>query len=276
MKSTKRTIPIIIIAVAAVIGATVLLYPTIYDHQCKTRVYEDLQAELTDDVMGANIVIVQEKVEKESDAITHLSYSVGASGVIFSHKGNKYYALTANHVVADGVGTEWIVIPYGSETYREYVNGKEEHVPQEEYYNQYSRGKVVASDEASDLAVLAFESKQQFPSLALSTINPSKDSRIAVIGNPDGERFVQSYGNIKSDELFTFETEDGLPPAQTLKHNAYEAPGSSGGVCLDEEKRIVGINIGGGTDALGRFKYGVMVPCEIINSFLDKTMQEQE
>lgn len=32
MKSTNRTIPIIIIAVAAVIVATVLLYPTIYDH----------------------------------------------------------------------------------------------------------------------------------------------------------------------------------------------------------------------------------------------------
>ena len=37
--------------------------------------------------------------------------------------------------------------------------------------------------------------------------------------------------------------------------------------------QIVGINIGGGTDFMNRFKYGVMVPCELISEFLEKCNQ---
>ena len=100
-KSSKRILPIIIIVTAIVVAVTLFIYPSIYDHQCKTRVYEDFQSMITNDVMNA----------------------------------------------------KWIVIPYGAETYREYAKNKGEHVAQEEYYNMFSRGKVIAADEECDLAV---------------------------------------------------------------------------------------------------------------------------
>ena len=73
-------------------------------------------------------------------------------------------------------------------------------------------------------------------------------------------------------DYYLFETKDGLPASRTLKHNAYEAPGSSGSVALNEDMEIVGINIGGATDAFGRFKFGVMVPCELVNIFIGEQL----
>lgn len=60
-----------------------------------------------------------------------------------------------------------------------------------------------------------------------------------------------------------------LPPVKILKINAYVAPGNSGGVVLNSDMEIVGIVIGGGTDLLGRFKCGYMVPCDLILEFLN-------
>ena len=91
-----------------------------------------------------------------------------------------------------------------------------------------------------------------------------------VISNPEGERFFHSYGNICSKDYYIFESNDELPPVSTFKHNAYESYGSSGSVVLNKKMEIVGINIGGGRDFMNRFKYGVMVPCELISEFLEK------
>ena len=51
-----------------------------------------------------------------------------------------------------------------------------------------------------------------------------------------------------------------------IRHNAYVSPGSSGSAVLDEKMELVGICIGGGTDFLGRFKYGAMIPVDQINT----------
>ena len=59
-------------------------------------------------------------------------------------------------------------------------------------------------------------------------------------------------------------------PNQILKHNAYTADGSSGGAVFDEDMKLVGINIGGGVDFLGRYRYGAMIPCEQIRTCVDE------
>ena len=98
---------------------------------------------------------------------------------------------------------------------------------------------------------------------------PEKGDRIVCIGNPvdSEERFVESYGKIKSNlvEFIADKKTDTV-----LKHSAYIAPGSSGGAVYNENMKIAGINVGGGTDSFGRFKYGVMIPAEQIAEFIEE------
>jgi len=86
-----------------------------------------------------------------------------------------------------------------------------------------------------------------------------KGDKIVTIGNIEEKSFVLSYGKILSNDLKEFHP-DEQAPNKVLCHNAYEEPGCSGAACLNKEMKIVGINIGGNTDLLGRFKSGVMIP----------------
>lgn len=268
----KKKISIILFVVSALCLLTsliILIYPTIYDYQCRTRYYSDFESKATDEIMKSNIVVVRYE-EKANGNVTSMSYGLGSSGVVFASDADKYYALTAYHVVKDCDMVEYIIVPYGAPTIEECRENSETHIPNGMYYEQFSRAKVEFADEEYDLAVISFETDCTINMLDLSEANPKYNEKIMVIGNPEGERFIKSYGRIKSKDYFVFDSEDGLSPTKAYKHNAYENHGSSGSVVLNEDMKIVGINIGGGTDSLGRFKYGAMVPCEQIKEFLEK------
>lgn len=249
---------------------SLFIFPEIYEKQCKSRVYEELKKCLTEDVMLGNINIIDVSMHKESDNVEHISYGVGASGGIFYHEGTIYYALTACHVVDDENNTEYIVIPYGEPTYKEYSSQKKKHTSLSEYYSQFSKGTILYYDEEYDLAVISFHSEKDLTVLNISNTVPKFGNHICTIGNPNGEKFNIAFGKVKSRENFVFDSLDGRIPVKTLKHNAYVASGSSGSVVLNNNMEIVGINIGGATDFLGRFKYGVMIPCDFIQKFLNQ------
>lgn len=262
----------IILAICLFVILTIsnlFIYPIYFEYQCKTRNFQDFEAKITSDIINSNIVIVT-KEEKEFENGLRTSYDAGASGIIFKQDKETYYALTAYHVVKDYMNAEYLIIPYGSPTYSEYRKQNETHVSLEEYYEQFKKVSVVFADEACDLAVISFESKKQLNVLSIEKVNPSQNEKIAVVSNPKGKRFVLSYGNIRSKNYYTFDSGDDLKPVKTFKHNAYVDFGSSGSVVLNQDMKIVGINIGGGTNFFHKFKYGAMVPCELILDFLNK------
>ena len=78
-----------------------------------------------------------------------------------------------------------------------------------------------------------------------------------------------------SNKLTKFATDDGQSENDVLRHNAYVAPGSSGGAVINNEMKVVGINIGGGTDIFGRFKYGVLIPCVQIQTLIDRSLNSR-
>ena len=86
-KANIKRIAVIVVILCVCLTAFLLGYPSIYDRQCRTRIYDDLQKKITADILKANIVIVQKKTEKQSEMVT---YSVGSSGVIFKKEGNSY------------------------------------------------------------------------------------------------------------------------------------------------------------------------------------------
>jgi S1-C subfamily serine protease len=269
-KKRIQTTKIIISIIGILILVGIWIYPSVYEYRCKTRHYEDFEKKITDNVLESNIVIIKSEKEKVSENDISLSYGAGASGIIFDKEGDTYYALTAYHVVKDFENADYIIIPYGEPSYSEYRKNSELYVPLEMYYEQFAKATVVFGDEEYDLAVISFESKEPLNALSINQHNPQYHDKIMAISNPEGERFIYSFGTINSKDYHVFETNDGLLSVNTFKHNAYVNHGSSGSVALNEEMKIVGINIGGGTDFLNRYRFGVMVPCELILEFLEK------
>lgn len=246
----------------------IFLYPVLFEYQCRTRNFYDFEDKIIDNIMSSNIVIVEHEEKIESENVVHSTYGTGASGVVFKKDKDTYYALTAYHVVNNYPDAEYFIIPYGAPTYSEYRSQSDVHVANEEYYGQFEKASVVFADEKYDLAVISFKSKELLNVLSIEESNPKYNERIAVVSDPEGERFLTAFGVIRSKDYYTFESDDRFLSVNTFKHNAYINSGSSGSAVLDQDMNIVGINIGGGTNFLHKFVYGAMVPCELIIDFL--------
>lgn len=219
-------------------------------------------------VLSANICIVRCE-ETTHGNMTEYSYSLGASGVIFESKQGRYYALTANHVVEEkdsSVKSSFIIQPYGTVSYSK---SSDRHSSLGEYYSKFPIAKVEYTDEKDDLAVISFYTSEKLNVLPLAESDALSGERIAVVSNPVGDRFVHSFGNIISDEKIVFSADDDKSYNMAIQHNAYIAPGSSGSAVLNENMEIVGINIGGATDFMGRYRYSAMIPLRQIKLFLD-------
>lgn len=269
----KLALFILILALIAVVFI-VIVWPSIYDHQCKNRVYNDMESSLSS-VESSNIRIISVSGNEDEG----IGYSAGASGVIFDHNDGRYYALTAYHVINAEDADHFIVATALTPSFDEYKKGKgiTGHIPQSDYYEMMPEAKVEYQSEKSDLAIISFQSKEELDIVELADNNPRNGDRIAVVGNPDNTEghFIHSFGKVTSSEEIDFEAGDGQLSNRVLKHSAYEAPGSSGGAVYSEQMQLVGINIGGGTDFFGRFRYGAMIPCEQINECIDEWSKEQ-
>lgn len=241
----------------------IVVYPSVYDYQCKSRTYNDMETELAN-VFSSNISVI---TVTEHDDIK--GYSVGASGVVFDKVDSRYFALTAYHIVANQ--DTYLIFTTNDETLSEYreKHSKSGHVSLEGYYGQLAEAKVEYTCEESDLAIISFESNEELFKISISENAPVKGEKIAVVGTLEGNYFETTYGTVTSKKPVTFYADDEQCENNVLKHNAYVAPGSSGGAVFNYEMKLVGLNIGGGTDILGRFKYGVMIPCEQIQQCIN-------
>lgn len=271
--NSKLYIKILIIFIAVLLVtviAVLFVVPEIHDRQCRTRYNEELDRYIDSSVLSANICVV--KYEETSNGnVTNFSYSLGASGVIYEKKQDTYYALTAYHVVADAKeNTRFLIQPYGTLPYSQSGEGGS-HLSLEEYYRQFPSAKVEYCDESCDLAVISFSTSKDLGVLDIAESNAKKDTEIAVISNPEGQRFIRSFGSIISDIPIMFSGNDSQSTNTAIQHDAYVAPGSSGSAVLSfnsGKAEIVGINIGGGTNFMGKFQYGAMIPCHQIKYFL--------
>lgn len=149
----------------------------------------------------------------------------GGTGVIIAKKGKSYTVLTANHVVL-----------YSDAQYS-IVTSKQK---------QYQATKVQrlqTSKDAPDLAVVTFESPEDYPVAALANSDQAViGADIYVCGYP-----LPSLGAGKERE-FTFSTgivsarPESRPQGYTLRYNATTRVGMSGGPVFDLEGRVVGIH----------------------------------
>lgn len=266
----KVTISIWVIILLFVISI-LFIYPSIYQYICKNRVYTDIQNGMKQ-YESANVCIIRRTVTDEEC----YGYSVGASGVIFKQKDDEYYALTAYHVIKEQKNTTYLIQTVNDKSIPEYrkLHPEEGHTSLEEYYGNFPVCDIVYTDETADIAIIMFKSLQKLSVISLAAINPEKGTRVVCVGQDGNQNihFCKTYGNVISGKLENFDAADGQSENKIIKVNAYGTSGFSGGAVIDEYMKLVGINIGGGTDFLGRFKYEAIVPCEQLN----KCIQEFE
>lgn len=249
---------ILYITIGIIVFGVVLSKHLIHVRNLEVQENGELKKKL-ESIMSANISIIG--VEKKGDI---KGYSSGASGVIVKKKNDTYYAITAYHVIA---GKDYcLAVSVFDETLNEYR--KKNNVKPTEvdgYYSRLNKIKVEYSNEESDLAIISFKSEMELKVASVSKDMFNKGDRIVTVGTQDGVFFKDSYGCILSNKLSKFKTNDGHSENEVIRHNAYLTPGCSGGGVYNEKLELIGINIGAGTNILGKFKYGAMIPFEQIN-----------
>ena len=147
------------------------------------------------------------------------------SGVIYKHEGGYYYMVTNEHVVVDYLT---VTVVYEK-------NGLLFEIGN-------SNVEVLGMDEVTDLAVLRFESDEDFNVISFADsydIYPGQF--VFAIGNPLGFDYygTVTMGVISGTARYV---QSGVFDATLIQHDAAISPGNSGGALIDLNGELLGIN----------------------------------
>lgn len=232
-------------------------------------VYSGLIEKIEHEALSANIKIVSLEYSSDQQSI---SISPGASGVIIGKEGNRYYALTAYHVISEMDNIEYpqfVVMGYDDIDIADYLSNGGEYQGVDEYYLQFPVGLVEHFNDKYDLALISFITDKEYTVLPLADGNPMYGDIVASMSNPYGERNAITIGKISSKKLRPFGDEIGKRQHPMMEHTAKISQGSSGSSLLNENLEIVAINIGGNNNLFRQFISGRAMPNEQIRTFLE-------
>ncbi len=179
---------------------------------------------------------------------------VTGSGVIFKEDADYYYILTNNHVTAEMAGYSTRIISvidcFGTE----------------------HQASFIAGDAAYDLALVKI-AKGDTPLLALEFAEGDADigDIVFAIGQPNGIKNSVTIGKMRKLDMISGEDADGNLDFSVIWHDAEMDHGSSGGVLINKDFKIVGINYAVGTEKDGdAFICGFAIPLSKLNEFIEK------
>lgn len=188
------------------------------------------------------ITQMSETVRSGVIGISALS-DVGAgtgSGVIYKLEGNKYFVVTNAHVLVhsqlETVDGEIIEVYY--ETYLQKIVYEKNGL----LFEISDTVELVGYDITTDLAVLTFESDQDFAVIPMGdSYELELGQFVFAIGNPLGFEY---YGTITMGIISgtTRYITDGDFSATLIQHDAAISPGNSGGALLNLDGELIGIN----------------------------------
>lgn len=190
---------------------------------------------------------------KSSFGFGSSSHKISGSGVIFDEDDKYYYALTNCHVVENEAGyntREYFVVDCFGTRYD---------------------AAVIDMDENFDLAVLAFvKGEEELVTLDFADKAGEIHDVVIAIGAPGGLDNNITFGKITRIESME-EGAVGYLGFPVVWHDAPMDHGSSGGVLLNAEFKIVGINYAVGTSPSGsEFICGLAVPLDKVVEFVNR------
>lgn len=249
------------------------ILPIVKENEMKKRVFNEFDDKISE--LERSIIGIIPKNELGE----YTSYTGIGSGVIFEKQANRYYAITALHVV-----------DYENSTFKAFTRNTNFSgeiiqpdykinfmIPDEEYYSSLLDLTVEYKSETTDLAIVSFTSDEELPVLEFETNNLNIGDKIICIGHPEGNRYVTTYGYITSnlkDSSYVTNISKIKIHDKVIEHNAYMNRGNSGGAAINENLKLVGINVGGSFTLLKHYKKGYMIPFDIVESNI-KTWKTQ-
>lgn len=236
----------------------VFIIPVLQDNFCRNRKYDEFDKITDISILSANICVIAEKADVVKGEVK-ISYSDGASGVIFRKEDNTYYALTAYHVAFSGTGNLYAA-DFESPVFGNLEGENRSGITEDEYYRSLPQAKAEYADKNNDIAIISFKSDRPLGVISMSDKRAALNEHIAVVSNTSGKRNHISYGDILTEETEPLQTNDYMSGTPVLRHNAFVETGSSGGAVLDRSMKIVGMNVASAKDLLGNFRYGSFVP----------------
>ena len=201
------------------------------------------------------------KIKKHESQLSGYEDSLG-SGVIIHKKGNMAYALTNHHVV-EKKHTGWSV----SYTVTDGFDG------------EHTLTGVEYKDASYDLALLSFsmyttsspnEIKNDLAVTSLAYTNVATHAAIAHVSCPGGRHNATTFGKVLRYEPVTLtgETAGEGVTFPVMAHNAFSLGGSSGGLVLNYDMKLVGIEFACGYTQDDEFVEGYAIPVEKVREFL--------
>ena len=265
----KIKIKKILILILASIIIILIVTPSIkpyYNQATNKEFIKDVE----NNALSANIKIVQLKYISGLNS-SSIAVSAGASGVIIHKEGNRYFVLTANHVITEleeADRTQIVVMGYDDLDYSDTLNMGGEYVGIANYYLQFPEIIVEHIDEKSDLALISFTSDKVYTVLSLAEDEAKYGDKVASMSNPHGKRNIVTAGRVGSKGFWDYEDRTGKFKYSIIKHSALTSEGSSGSALLNQELELVGITLGGNENLFRQFVSGMAIPNDQIRSFL--------
>lgn len=161
------------------------------------------------------------------------------SAVIYDEDELYYYALTNEHVIDDSTKIEAL-----------------------DYLNTLYQVNVIRSDETIDLAMITIEKVNPLEVLEFAESYQIDDEVIAV-GYPSSI-YKETHGNILEYGLIDYEINSDV-----ITHSALIDHGSSGGVLVNDEFEIIGINFAGYVDQQ-EVTESYAIPLQTITGFINQ------
>jgi serine protease Do len=265
----KRRIIILFIIVAIFIFITLFL-PSIKSFINQSMNKEFIQR-VNEYALSANIMIVH--IEYNNHENISFSVSAGSSGVIIGREGDKYYALTEEHVISeieDKDNAEIVVLGFDELDFNDHLREGGKFQGVESYYQQFPRAAIEYANEKYDLAIISFDSPKDYTVLSISEETPEYGDVVASMSNPYPERNIVTAGKVSTLKPRPFGDKAGEMQYPIIRHTAMISEGSSGSALLNENLEIVGINLGGGENIFRKFVHGMAMPSDLIRDFLEE------
>lgn len=172
-------------------------------------------------------------------AITEVSSGTG-SGVVYKYEDGKYFVVTNAHVLVHSVfelvGEEYV------ETYHEATTVFLTYEKNGLQIDISDSVEVLGYDLTTDLAVLTFESLDEFEIITMADSYQLEVGQfVFAVGNPLGFEY---YGTVTMGIVSgtTRYVTDGDFSATLIQHDAAISPGNSGGALLNLDGELIGIN----------------------------------
>lgn len=231
------------------------------NHQLDDIDVEDLVNNISLNIMQSNVTVYTTTYAPFLFMRTKEESFYG-SGIIFYENEDFYYVLTNEHVVSltrNSTSATYEIIDYQNNKYKGFL-----------YEN--------ASSIAYDLAILFFEKNEKSYEIIKINDRPLDiGDKVIAIGNPKSQKNMITMGEVLEFSETNVKNRYGDVVSRdflAIKHSAYVNSGSSGGMLLNYQLQLVGINFAGADDD-GRHVYTFSIPVNIIVEYFNNLLQIQ-